>query len=74
MAQAIGRSLRFGQKRKVIHVHHFVADKSIEVNVLAGRLEDFAGKVAEGVATRGSALNVLEEEDGGDDEEVAEEV
>lgn len=62
MDQAVGRSLRYGQARKVIHVHHFVANRTIEVNILADRSKDFAHFVETGEATRGSALEVFEGE------------
>ncbi|RMZ83177.1 hypothetical protein DV738_g1364, partial [Chaetothyriales sp. CBS 135597] len=41
MRQAIGRSLRYGQRREVVHVHYFAMAHTIEVNILEQRQRKF---------------------------------
>ena len=36
--QAVGRALRYGQKKKV-HVHHFLAVKTVDINIIEDRTD-----------------------------------
>ncbi|RMD44038.1 hypothetical protein DV735_g1113, partial [Chaetothyriales sp. CBS 134920] len=44
MRQAIGRSLRYGQRRELVHVHYFAMAHTIEVNILEQRQRKFVVK------------------------------
>jgi superfamily II DNA or RNA helicase len=64
MKQAIGRSLRFGQKAKYVHVHYFVTAHTVEVNILEDRRKMILRASDEGSDGTGEVINGKEVNNG----------